>query len=92
MALMVCMTFKLKLLGLVSSFLRKKYINKSKQKKAPGYPEPFKSINFCINYICANSTRRFITRPSSVELSAIGLVSPAPFTLMRLASTPEFTK
>ena len=45
---MVCMTFRLKLFGLVSSFLRKKYINKSKQKKAPGYPEPFKSINFCV--------------------------------------------
>jgi len=43
---MVCITFKLKLLGLLSSFFRKKYINKSKQKKAPGYPEPFKSINF----------------------------------------------
>lgn len=41
MALMVCITFKLKLVGRLSSFLRKKYINKSNKKKAPGYPEPF---------------------------------------------------
>ena len=35
-ALIVCITFKLKLVGLFGSFFRKKYMNKfSKKKKAP---------------------------------------------------------
>lgn len=35
-----------------------------------------------------NSTRRFNCRPDSVLLSAIGVVSPNPFAIIRLASTP----
>ncbi len=36
----------------------------------------------------ATSTRRFLARPSAVELSAMGLVSPKASTVIRLAPTP----
>jgi hypothetical protein len=36
MALIVCITFRLKLVGLFGSFLRKKYIYKYKGKKVKG--------------------------------------------------------
>jgi len=91
-ALIICITLRLKLLGRLSSFLRKKYINKSNKKKGFGLSEAFFKGLIIANYFCLNSTRRFITRPSSVELSAIGLVSPMPLTLILLASTPELTK
>src|SRR5437867_11832649 len=38
--------------------------------------------------IFTNATRRFFARPCSVELSAIGFVSPRPFAVSRDASTP----
>ena len=49
-------------------------------------------INLIIDYFFLNSTRRFKIRPASVELSAIGWVSPKAFTFNFLASTPELTK
>jgi len=39
MALMTCITFRLKLVGLLGSFLRKKYMNKFNKKKE-GSPKP----------------------------------------------------
>jgi len=75
-ALMVCITFKLKLVGLLGSFFLKKYMVQTYKKKGSGKTGTLRQ-NFMIqNYFTLNSTRRFITRPSSVELSAIGIVSP----------------
>lgn len=77
-ALMVCITFKLKLVGRLGSFFLKKYMHKiNKKKKAPGYPElSLNNIMLKEYYFLMKDTRRFCTRPSSVLLSAIGLVSP----------------
>ena len=42
--------------------------------------------------ITSPSTRRFIARPTSVVLSAMGLVSPAPMTWNLLASAPRLIR
>jgi len=77
-ALMMCITLRLKLVGLLGSFFLKKYMNKfNKKKKALRLSESLlHHYYFNEYYFCLNSTRRFVTRPSSVELSAIGFVSP----------------
>ncbi len=43
-------------------------------------------------YSFTNSTRRFLARPSSVELSATGLFWPRPLALNRLPSMPISTR
>lgn len=88
---MKCMAFKLKFSGLFLSFFLKKYIFKYK-KRGSDLSEPL-VMNLIINYMPGlTSTRRFNTRPCSVELSATGLVSPLDTVLIRFASTPELTK
>jgi hypothetical protein len=78
--------------ALVVFFPEEVHKTKVIKKRLRDNPEPFSKVsNFRLDY-CLNSTRRFITRPSSVELSAIGLVSPEPLVLIRRASTPELTK
>jgi len=45
-ALMVCITFRLKLVGLFGSFFRKKYMNKfSKKRRLPATGEPSEYFN-----------------------------------------------
>jgi len=47
-ALMVCITFKLKLVGLFGSFFLKKYMNKfNKKKKASRNRKAFNIFDFC---------------------------------------------
>jgi len=47
MALMICITLRLKLVGLLGSFFLKKYMNKfNKKKKAPRNGEPSASLLF----------------------------------------------
>jgi hypothetical protein len=64
------------------------------KKRKPRVIRGFRINNIILKeyYFLVNDTRRLSTRPSSVELSAIGLVSPKALTFTLEAVTPELTK